>query len=147
VAKAKASMSDVAPKLAAAPPSNRAWIQRLSVSILWKNGDAAGIQIRDLLQQSRLKPGAVANRDKAKTLLARLDSLLWVAGIVPPSVENEKSQNMVSLALNLLSQSIIEVQSYLSGGTADSLADATISLGEAMKALSAMKGLLDRTSA
>ena len=59
----------------------------------------------------------------------------------PPS-SHKKSQGMLSLALKLLSQSLSELKAYLSDGSQDTLTDATIDLGEAIKQLSSARDAL-----
>jgi tetratricopeptide (TPR) repeat protein len=126
--------------------SDRGFIQRLTIRLLYRKGDEIAANVRSLVQRSRLQPSLAANLATAKSLNKSIEGLLFLCATTPPTDESVKPHDSVSLALNLLGQCVIEVQSFLSNKSEDMLGDATITLGEALKALAATKDLLDRTS-
>ncbi len=147
MAKCRADIEAAGKTMSEVSTADRGFIQRLSVRILYRNGDEIAASVRSLVQKSRLQPTLATNRDTAKNLGKTIEGLLFLCAMTPPTELNAKSQDSLSLALNLLGQCVIEVQSFLSNKSEDMLGDATITLGEALKALAATKELLDRTSA
>lgn len=96
-----------------------------------------GVALRTLFQKARASFGNKEVRDDRKLLAARCQSLISLFAIlgVPPIHKN--SQGRLVLALKLLDQALTELGSYLDSGSDDVMGDATITLGEALKALAA----------
>ncbi len=94
-----------------------------------------GVGIRTLIQRGRVNYAAKDVREDQKTLAKRADALLNLFGslTVPPDFKNSHGSRI--LALKLLNQSLAELGSFLDSGSDDTLGDATITLGEALKAL------------
>lgn len=93
--------------------------------------------MRTLFQRARANFGNKEVRDDRKVLASRCQGLVALFGVlgVPPVHKN--SQGRLVLALKLLDQALSELGSYLDSGTDDVMGDATITLGEAVKALAA----------
>lgn len=96
-----------------------------------------GVAMRTLLQKARANFGNKEVREDQKVLARRCDSLIALFSILTPPPANKNSHGQRALALKLLGQSLSELGSYLDSGSDDSLGDATITLGEALKALAA----------
>ncbi len=96
-----------------------------------------GVAMRTLLQKARANFGNKEIREDQKVLGRRSESLIALFNVLTPPPANKNSHGQRSLALKLLGQSLSELGAYLDSGSEDSLGDATITLGEALKALAA----------
>lgn len=96
-----------------------------------------GTAMKTLIQRARANFGGRDVRDDHKSLTGRCQGLsaLYEAVPVPPGHKNSHEQRV--LALKLLLQALGELGSYLDSGSDDTVGDATITLGEALKAIAA----------
>lgn len=121
----------------------RTLLQRSTLRLFVARAEAAGATARTLLQRVRLDPKNETHKRELQGLAAELDGLIALGGKLPDAASASKSRDACLLALNLLSQCISEVQAHLANPGQDILSDATITLGEAFRAIAAAKGALD----
>ncbi len=105
-----------------------------------------GVAVRTLIQKAKVNFGKREVRDDQKELRKRAAALLSVFSAVKVPEAHKNSNGQRVLALKLLDQSLSELGSYLDSGSEDTVGDATITLGEALKALTAAEDVFKAES-
>lgn len=93
-------------------------------------GDAG----RELMQRARAKPEDPEAATEQRDLLARAEAIAAVLGALPAPAKSKPSAEHRLLALRLFAQSFADLGSFLTESDPELLTDATINLGEAIKA-------------
>lgn len=101
----------------------------------------SGADLRDLLQKARLDRSDPKVGVSAGKLLQYATGLRTLMESITPPEKNKISAERRRLALNLLCQSLTEVQDYLKSGDDETLGEATIDLGESLKQLGQARDL------
>jgi tetratricopeptide (TPR) repeat protein len=96
--------------------------------------DLRSLFARALVRRSEPEVEALAN-DQAKLIASRS---VFLSALVPPAGHKQSHERRI-LAHNLLAQSVIDLQSFIKSGDEDTLADARINLGEALKQLTSAR--------
>lgn len=94
-----------------------------------------GVAARTLLQKARANFTSKEVREDRQTLEKRAASLGGLLEVLSPPTAHRKSHGQRALALKLLGQCLAELGTFLDSGSDDAIGDATITLGEALKAL------------
>lgn len=103
-----------------------------------------GEAIKALIPQARLNRTATSIMESTRGMMPATDGLASLLQASPPPARHKFSHERLVLALKLLSQSMSDLQSYSKDGDEVSLSDATINLGEALKALALARELYQR---
>ncbi len=103
--------------------------------------DAAALKgsetIKDLIQRARKNSLEKGLEDDIDTVRMRLESLHKFLGELPTPKEHETSHGERALGIKLLVQSTTELESFIKERVEDAIDDANITLGEALRKLSA----------
>ena len=109
-----------------------------------KLAEAIGADIRVLIQNTRMDPKATDLKGRVEEIGARTRALAAFFGQIPVPETHRNSTERMILAINLLGQSTADIPGSFGVLNEDILTDATISLGEALKAVKAAAEALDK---
>lgn len=104
--------------------------------------DRAAGDTRSLFQRARVQPDEVEVETQRATMLQTTEAMISLLESVPAAELLKASSGKRLLALKLLSQCLSELGSYCKSKDPDQMTDATISLGEAIKASKAARDVM-----
>jgi tetratricopeptide (TPR) repeat protein len=115
--------------------SRYAFVVNLADKAIADTGD----KVRALIQTARLKKGDAGLATEAQSLWKMNAGITQMVGLPSRPERHATSHDLRVLALNLLAQCIAQVETSIKDKDADSLAEATMNLGEALKQSAAAK--------
>ena len=111
-----------------------------AVDILDKAFNQDGVSLRSLIPKIVVKPTDQNLRDDLEQMLRLAQARTTFLSSLPVPTNQKLPQDQRILAHKLLIQSLLDVQGYRNGNDEDTLAEARINLGEALKHLQAAQG-------
>lgn len=120
---------------------------QLAGRVLGKSAEKCAFDLRSLMQRALVNRGEPAVSEQLGSIVKLLSSRKRICSWLNPPVEHRNSHSRLLLAHSLLTQGVAGLRDFLNGGNEDTLADARIDLGEALKALAtARESLADETA-
>lgn len=103
------------------------------------SADRLGAELRDLITAARRSPRDAAVRERRNEAQKQIEALVSVGNALERFTNNPQSQQRLLLAVRLLRQCVSEIGAHLASPNEDALSDATITLGEAFRAIEQAK--------